>query len=177
MMSQIAQITQDAAHPEKPALQAAAALLEQFVARYRSQLTWADFPLPQAAGQVLCSYRLHGESGDMLCLELQAINGGVRTPIHDHGTWAVLVAVMGSEHHQLFRTSANATQEAQLQLDGQFEVDAGHPLVLEAGVFHRMTTTAPALQLHLYGKPLEYVPVRRLMDEESGRIVTVPAVV
>jgi predicted metal-dependent enzyme (double-stranded beta helix superfamily) len=175
MLADIQAMTEDVTQMTREQLMLAANQLEAFVARYRGELDWSGFPLPQADTDILCSYRLHGEHGDALCLELQAIHGDVHTPIHDHGTWAVLVAVAGSELHQLYRGPANVTHVDELTLDREVEVSAGKPLVLEAGVFHRMSTNAPALQLHLYGKPLEHVPTRRIVDQDTGRILQVPA--
>jgi hypothetical protein len=173
MLSQIQAIMHEMQSPTAAQLRPVATLLERFVVQHRDTLTLSNFPLPQVAGQVLCSYRLHGEDGEMLCLELQAINAGVRTPIHDHGTWAILVAVTGTETHQVYRLPTDVTLQEALTLEYEVDVCCGQSLVLEAGLFHRMSTDAPALQLHLYGQPLEYIPVRHIVDEQTGTIVPV----
>lgn len=151
--------------PSAATLQAVAGLLEAFAARQRQSLGFDAFPLPADAGAALCSYDLT-EPGTTPVLRANALNGGSASGIHDHGTWAVIVAVQGRECNHIYRPAAGGTLEPAREA----WVEPGAPLVLQPHEFHRIHTAAPALQLHLYGRDPELL-ARRVWDPATGRLL------
>lgn len=162
------------AHPEPAGevLTTIAALLAGFASRHGDSLTFGHFPLPAGDGDALCSYELHSDEASGLTLYLNAIRGGVNSVIHDHGTWAVIVGLRGQEKNRLYR--GDPAQGA-LSLERVTIVSAGEWLILETGLFHSIHTapSEPALQLHLYGQPIDRMEARRLVDPQSGEVVHV----
>lgn len=152
--------------PEPPRLDEAAALLQSFVERQRAELSFEAFPLPSGDDDALCSYLLHQDPETGLTLNLNAIRSGVDSVIHDHGTWAVIVAIAGSELNRIYR----ADETGQLLPEREATVSPGRPLVLETGAFHSIHTEQPALQLHLYGQPIDEIGGRRVFDPRSGEL-------
>lgn len=152
-----------------------AALLTGFVERHRSELTFESFPLPTGADEALCSYELHSADATGLTLYLNAIRGGVDSVVHDHGTWAVIVAIAGEERNRIYRHfgDSSSLDRVMLELEREIIVREGQPLVLEEGQFHSIHTAAgePALQLHLYGRPIDTINGRRIVDLQTGQLV------
>ncbi len=174
-LHQIMQLVAQPDGPDGTALAQAADLLERFVSRHRADLSFEHFPLPAGTDEVLCSYELHCDVRTGLTLWLQAIRAGVDSVVHDHGTWAVIVAIAGQERNRIYQRTddgSNADQ-ATLALQSEVAVKKGQPLVLEQGLFHSIHTTAgePTLQLHLYGRNPDTVEGRRIVDVQTGRLV------
>lgn len=169
----LANITEQVPHeqePEEATLARIAALLEGFVIRHRDDLNFEHFPLPTGSEDALSSYELHGDERSGVTLYVNAIRGGVDSVIHDHGTWAVIVGIAGSEHNRIYRYDA---EQGELSLEEDVTVREGRPLVLSAGRYHSIHTNPeqPALQLHLYGQPIDRIDGRRLIDPQSGEVV------
>lgn len=141
--------------PSEVALKRFATRLTHFVERHRATLTFDNFPLPLAAADALCCYELHGGEAAGLTLYLNAIHGGVSSSVHEHGTWAVIVAIEGQERHRIYRRKGPSSE--QYELLREVTVRRGEPLVLAQDLFHSMHTPIdrPALQLHVYGAPVD----------------------
>lgn len=154
--------------PDRDELDAMAALLAGFAARHGEALTFEHFPLPGNHHDAMCSYEIHHEDGSGLTLYLNAIRGGIDSVIHDHGTWAIIVGLSGQERNRLYQGDPS---DGTLALEREAIVCQGDTLVLETGHFHSIYTTEPALQLHLYGQPIDRMDGRRLVDPESGQTV------
>jgi predicted metal-dependent enzyme (double-stranded beta helix superfamily) len=150
-------------------------LLTGFVERHRSVLTFESFPLPTGGDEALCSYELHSADATGLTLYLNAIRGGVDSVVHDHGTWAVIVAIAGQERNRIYRhlDDGSSPDRAVLELEREITVRAGQPLVLQEGQFHSIHTAAgePALQLHLYGRPIDTINGRWIVDLQTSQLV------
>ncbi|HUH59977.1 MAG TPA: cysteine dioxygenase [Candidimonas sp.] len=155
-------------------LERAAMLLTQFLSRHTDAFSFEDFPLPIEEGAVLCSYSLTDDHVTP-ALIVNSIRGGVDSIVHDHGTWAVIVAAQGIELNRVYkRMDAGAEAgSATLALDRETTVQVGAPLVLEQGFFHSIhtVTDVPTLQLHLYGVPLDQITGRQVVDLDTGRLV------
>lgn len=164
-----------APEPDNATLEQVAALLAEFVERRRAELNFESFPLPTQAGDALCCYELYGEGAAGLTLYLNSIRGGVDSAVHDHGTWAVIVAIEGRERNRLYRRTDDGSDadRAALELEREVVVRKGRPLVLEEGRFHSIHTEAhePALQLHLYGQPVDKINGRQVADLRTGQRV------
>lgn len=174
-LARIAGLTAQPCPPQRAALAQAASLLAGFVQRYRPELSFENFPLPAAADEVLCSYLLYCEGDPGLTLYLNSIRGGVDSVVHDHGTWVVIVAIEGQERNRIYRRIDDGSQpdRATLELEREVTVCDGQPLVLESETFHSIHTGAdqPALQLHLYGRPIDTISGRQIVDLQTGQLV------
>lgn len=170
VMGEIGALVAGCSAPPPATLERVAQLLEDFAGRHRATLDATAFPLPAAAGDALCSYDLSDE-GARPTLRVNAIRGGVDSAIHDHGTWAVIVALHGRECNRIHARAAAAGPQALPVLQGETWVEPGRPLALPAGQFHSIHTAAdaPTWQLHLYGQAPEDV-ARQLVDPVSGSL-------
>ena len=173
-LHQIMHITAQHEGPGCTAMAQAASLLEGWVSRHRADLSFENFPLPAGMDDVLCSYELHCDPTTGLTLWLQAIRAGVDSVVHDHGTWAVIVAIVGQERNRIYRRTDDGSiaDHAMLVLQREVAVKEGKPLVLEQGLFHSIHTLAdePTLQLHLYGRNPDTVEDRKIVDVQSGQL-------
>lgn len=163
-----------ASAPDKAVLERVAELLAEFVERHSVVLSFENFPLPAGAGEALCCYELHSEAATGLTLYLNSICGGVDSAVHDHATWAVIVAVEGRERNRLYRRmdDGSSADQAVLELEREVIARKGRPLVLEEGLFHSIHTAPhePALQLHLYGQPVDRIDGRLVYDPQTGKL-------
>lgn len=179
MLRRIMRLTGSNARPDPATLAQAARLLTGYVERHRHELTFEHFPLPAGVDDALLSYELYSDAGTGLTLWLQAIRAGVDSVVHDHGTWAVVVAIIGRERNRIYHRSDDGARadRATLALLREVTVCPGQPLVLEAGRFHSIHTppAEPALQLHLYGRNPDTVEERKIVDVTSGRLVYLSA--
>lgn len=171
MLLRVAQLTVAAYTPGNNVLTEVSLCLTAFVARHRTAFSFENFPLPTGEDNVLASYELNDSGQHGPSLLVNAIRGGVNSVVHDHGTWAVIVGIEGTEHHRIYRHTTT------LELVHEVTVFDGQSLVLEEGFFHSIHTDAdrPALQLHLYGRPLDTINGRRIVDLSTGQIVYLEA--
>lgn len=153
----------------------AAAQLESFVVRHRAVLSFEHFPLPAGEGEVMSTYELYRNQDTGPTLLLNAIRSGADSAVHDHGTWAVIVAIEGQELNRVYRQASEVGAGDRIELGQADEivVRRGQPLVLEAGDFHSIHTGAPTLLLHLYGRPLDAEGTRRIVDPQTGALTLV----
>jgi hypothetical protein len=170
-------------HAAESALQAAAQWLQDFAQRHRQALDFRAFPLPTGAGEALCSYELFQDPATGLCLSLNALNAGIDSAIHDHGSWAIIAAVHGRECNRIYQhqhlPDGTPDLDAPPRLEREVWVQSGQAngnghdrptLILAPTVFHSIHTTEPTLQLHLYGRALDTLPQRRAYGLNSGRL-------
>jgi rhodanese-related sulfurtransferase/predicted metal-dependent enzyme (double-stranded beta helix superfamily) len=111
-------------------------------------------------------YLLSEDPDRRLALYLAARDAALRTPVHDHTTWAVIVGVRGVEHNRFFERSADGT----LRQTDEVDVRPGTGVVLLAPDLHSIATDAGVhnLQLHLYGRSFDAQQGRVLVDPRTG---------
>lgn len=174
-MGGIARLTALAGTPGEDALAHAAVMLTGFVARHRGELSFENFPLPEDAADVLCSYELHRNEETGVTLYLNAMRGGVSSVIHDHGTWAILAGIRGTERHCIYKpiVEADSAGYASPSRERELAIGEGQSLALPAGLFHSIHTLpeVPTLLLHLYGCPHDRAHGRRIVDGRTGKLV------
>ncbi len=174
MLIQIAGIISASPEPDRPVFAKTAALLTEFVARHCPELSFENFPLPTGSDEVLCSYELSDEALNGPALIINAVRGGVNSVVHNHGTWAVIVGIEGYERHRIYRRVDDGLSagRATLNLELETTVCKGRSLILEDGLFHSIHTGAnsPALVLHLYGRPLDTISGRQIVDLSTRRL-------
>lgn len=158
-------LTRDALAKIADALQALAARPALF--------SRADFPPPDpASGDTSTRYRLN-PGADGIALYLNSLLPGKTTIPHNHDTWAVIVAVEGSELNRVYRRTDDRSDNdrATLEPDHEVLVQPGTPIAFLPDDIHSIHVTgeAPTLHFHLYGRPLETLSGR--LGFEDGRIV------
>ena len=108
------------------------------------------------AGQVF--YR----SPEMTMLKVCFPNGR-RTPPHDHGTWATILLLSGSEKNTLYRT-----EDGKLRKASEVTLEPGSVLPMRAETVHvaECLGGSPAIGLHVYGGDIFTLP-RRMWNPET----------
>ena len=81
---------------------------------------------------------------------------GLRTPPHDHATWAAILMLSGSERNVFYRRcdrhGLDRTEEVLLKPGSILRMDEDTIHVAECA------TDKPAIALHVYGGDLDYLP-------------------
>jgi predicted metal-dependent enzyme (double-stranded beta helix superfamily) len=108
------------------------------------------------ASQGFGVHMLHEEPDHTLAVLAANWLPGRTTPPHDHGTWAVVVGVEGSETNVFWERADDGRQPdyAELKQVGQKLLAPGEALAMPAGVIHsvRNDSDEVTLSLHVYGK-------------------------
>lgn len=124
-----------------------------------------DFPGPgEADDERSWLYRLAQDDDDRFALYAQRSTGAVKTPAHNHTTWAVVVGFDGQELNRFYqRTDDGAVAETH-----QHMVEAGTGVAMLPDDLHSIHIEAPALNFHCYGLALERLDERVYYDAKSG---------
>jgi len=124
------------------------------------------FPMNPATRDAI--YLLSEDPDQRLALYLAVRDVALRTPVHDHDTWACIVGVHGRERNWLYERAGDGA----LQAAGQADVVHGTGVGLLASDLHRIATDAGALnmQLHLYGRSFDAQTARIMVDEATGAV-------
>ncbi len=92
------------------------------------------------------------------------------TPPHDHGTWAVVAGVVGSEWNTFWRRQDDGTRPgyAKLEQSGAKMFLPGEVLAMPTGTIHQVwnQTAAVTVSLHIYGMHINHTG-RSQFDPES----------
>jgi predicted metal-dependent enzyme (double-stranded beta helix superfamily) len=74
---------------------------------------------------------------------------GRRTPPHDHGTWAAILVLSGSEKNTLYQRNADGS----LTYERSVDLGRGSVIFMPAAAVHvaECTSEDPAVGLHVYG--------------------------
>ncbi|MFF7709032.1 M28 family peptidase [Pseudomonas sp. NPDC007930] len=157
------------------ALVAVSALLEG-LARHR-ELFGADAfaPAPPGGASDYARYPLHEDADQQFALYLNVLNPGKNSAPHNHTTWVVVAAVEGEEVNRRYRWVGprEPIEAASLAYVDSVSVRPGTGVAFMPDDFHsiHIQGSAPARQLHLYGRALETLDARLGFDEVSGRMV------
>ena len=83
---------------------------------------------------------------------------GLRTPPHDHSTWAAILMLSGSERNILYRRCSRHG----LERTGEVLLKPGSIFRMNEDSIHvaECATDEPAIALHVYGGDLDYLPRR-----------------
>lgn len=83
---------------------------------------------------------------------------GLRTPPHDHSTWAAILMLSGSERNVLYRRCGRDG----LNKTGEVLIGPGSIFRMNEDTIHvaECATEEPAIALHVYGGDLDYLPRR-----------------
>ena len=88
---------------------------------------------------------------------------GRRTPPHDHGTWATILLMSGTEKNTLYRSEQTGLRKA-----GEATLERGSILPMMADTVHvaECLGNEPAIGLHVYGGDILELP-RRMWNPET----------
>lgn len=140
----------------------------------------AHFPLNERTGEA--SYRLSEEPDHSYALYLFVDQGGVKTPPHNHQTWAVNTALVGEEINTLYQVSNQPREpgENPVQVRGRKVLTPGVAISMMPHDIHAIETVADeksgiVMSLHLYGFAIDRPINRQMFDMVSGRAESYPA--
>lgn len=163
--------TRDADDDTPAALEHRARALAE-LAEQRDLFSLDAFAPPSAAGALSTRYALHEDPDGRHALYVNALLPGKTSVPHNHGTWAVIVAIEGEEINRVYRRKAGADgAEGAIELDREFAVRPGQPALYGPDDIHSIHVHAdrPALLFHLYGRALETLTERLAFDLETGQ--------
>lgn len=134
------------------------------LAALRDLFPLGDFPGPGPDDdQASRLYRLAQDDDDRFALYAQRSSRPVKTPAHNHTTWAVVVGFEGQELNRFYRRSGSGGIEE----TGQHLVEAGTGVAMLPDDLHSIHIEAPALNFHCYGLALERLDTRVYFDAGS----------
>jgi rhodanese-related sulfurtransferase/predicted metal-dependent enzyme (double-stranded beta helix superfamily) len=89
---------------------------------------------------------------------------GKAQPPHNHTTWALISGVFGDEHNVGYQRTSETTVEKRWELTCK----RGNAVAFQPDDFHtiEVTSSAPALHLHLYGRSLAHLPDRVFIKDK-----------
>jgi len=110
-------------------------------------------------------YRLHEDDDHRFALYANATTGGVRTPVHNHTTWAVIAGVSGEELNKVYaRNPAGGVTETSRML-----VAPGKAIAFMPDDLHAIEIDKPLLNFHLYGLGLDQLSRREYYKADEQR--------
>ncbi len=131
----------------------------------------ARFPSPTPE-QVVKVYLLSDDDGGDFSLYLVSTLSSRPSPVHDHGTWAIIAGMAGDEENTIYRRLDDGAKE------GVSRVEEDHKIVISAGdgiafmpddIHHiRSLSAVPTRHFHLYGKGFVQQTDRVEFDIEVG---------
>jgi predicted metal-dependent enzyme (double-stranded beta helix superfamily) len=137
------------------------AALRPWVRRFALSDHWREPRLYQAnAEQGFGAHLLHEEPDHSLAVFAASWLPRRGAPPHDHGAWAIVVGVEGSERNVFFERTDDRTRPgyAELrQIDEQI-LGPGDVLAMPSGTIHSVSNDSEhvSLSLHVYGKHINF---------------------
>jgi predicted metal-dependent enzyme (double-stranded beta helix superfamily) len=123
-----------------------------------------DFPAPAETDDANSFlYRLAQDGDDRFALYAQRSAGNVRTPPHNHTTWAVVVGFDGEELNRFYRR----TDDGGVEETHQHLVEAGTGVAMLPDDLHSIHIEGSALNFHCYGLALERLDTRVYYDARN----------
>ena len=121
-------------------------------------------PPSEADGAKSCLYRMAQDDDDRFALYANASRGAVKTPAHNHTTWAVVVGFEGQELNRFYdRTADGGVEQVREHM-----VEAGTGVAMLPDDLHSIHIDGPALNFHCYGLALERLDAREYFDPKTN---------
>jgi predicted metal-dependent enzyme (double-stranded beta helix superfamily) len=121
--------------------------------------------------QGFSAHLLHEEPDHALAVFAVSFLPGRGAPPHDHGTWAIVVAVDGCEQNVFWERTDDRSRPgfAQLRRIGVQRLGPGQVAAMPSGTIHslRNESPQPTLSLHVYGRHVN-VTQRSQYDPERN---------
>jgi predicted metal-dependent enzyme (double-stranded beta helix superfamily) len=135
----------------------------------------ADFPPPAPdSGTTSQRYQLSEQPDRQFALYVNTIIPGKTTKPHNHGTWAVIVALSGEELNRIYRRTDDGSQPGRATLEqvDQVVVRPGHPIEFMPDDIHSIHVDGEQTvrHLHFYGRALETLTDRVGFDTDKGTV-------
>lgn len=131
----------------------------------RDLFSTEEFPPPSADDKRTSTlYRLAQDTEDRFALYLQSSNGEVRTPVHNHNTWASVVGFHGQELNRFFNRSDDGVVQT-----NEHMVEAGTGIAMLPDELHSIEINGAALNFHCYGHALETLSERQYFNPTEKR--------
>jgi predicted metal-dependent enzyme (double-stranded beta helix superfamily) len=106
------------------------------------------------------AHLLHEEGDHSLAVFAASWLPGRGAPPHDHGVWAIVVGVDGSERNVFYERTDDRSRPgyAQLRPIGEQTLSPGEVLAMPSGTIHSVTNDSDrvTLSLHVYGKHINF---------------------
>ena len=103
---------------------------------------------------------LHEEPNHSLAVILVNWLPNRGTPPHDHGTWAVVAGIEGSERNVRYKRLDDGSRSgyAELEVKHEFDANEGELVCIRTGGIHKVTneTDRITLSLHTYGRHINH---------------------
>ncbi len=103
---------------------------------------------------------LHEEADHSLAVFVVNWLPGRGTPPHDHGTWALVAGIEGTERNVRYRRVDDGSRDdyAQLEVKDDFPAPAGELVCIKTGGIHKVSneTDRMTLSLHCYGRHINH---------------------
>ena len=140
------------------------------LAAYRELFPLEDFPPPGSSpddepGRKSTLYRLAQDDDDRFALYAQVSGGNVKTPPHNHTTWAVVVGFEGQELNRFYRR----TDDGGVEQTHEHMVEAGTGVAMLPDDLHSIHIEGSALNFHCYGLALERLETREYYDGKANQ--------
>lgn len=163
----------------RSSLEQVKAVLCELSAR-RDLLSLEDFELPP--GRISVLYKLAEDADGGFALYVNRCGGGLKSPPHDHKTWAVIAAVHGAELNTVYRRVTTPDGQDTVHAESEIALRDGAGLALMPLDVHsiRVDADAQLLNLHLYGTGIDRQSGRRRFGEDgrdSGHYAPQPLIV
>jgi predicted metal-dependent enzyme (double-stranded beta helix superfamily) len=131
----------------------------------------SEFPTPTPE-QVAKIYLLTDDQGGEFSLYLISVLPVGPSPVHDHGTFAVIAGLDGEEENTLYKRLDDATDanKAELVEDAKVVLKKGDAIAFMPQDIHRICVVSdrPTRHFHLYGKGFEQQTDRLEFDLQAG---------
>ena len=132
------------------------------------------------AAQGFGVHLLHEEADHTLAVFAVAWLPGRGAPPHDHGTWAVVAGVDGTEKNVYWKRLDDGSRPgyAEIEQQGAEMVAPGEVVALLPDAIHSVVngTDAVTLSLHVYGRHLNYTGRSQFDPERSAEVPFIVAV-
>ena len=112
-------------------------------------------------------YRLSQDDDDRFALYAQRSNGDVKTPAHNHTTWAVVVGFEGWELNRFYERAVDDDGAEAVTETHHHMVEAGTGVAMLPDDLHSIHIEGSALNFHCYGLALERLADRVFFDEHN----------
>ncbi len=121
--------------------------------------------------QAAAVYLLHEEPDHGLAVFSSAYAAGRGFPPHDHGTWAIVAGVEGTETDTRWRRTDDGARDgyAELEKGAETVVEAGSAVAMVTGEIHSVEnrTGRTSISIHVYGRHVGFVD-RSQFDPETN---------
>jgi predicted metal-dependent enzyme (double-stranded beta helix superfamily) len=130
-----------------------------------------DYPAPPATSERFSTlYRIAEDDDHRFALYANAARAGVKSPVHNHTVWAVIVGISGDEINRFYLRAAEGVTQT-----GGAVVRQGTGVAFLPDDLHAIEINGPALNLHMYGLGLEQLHRREYYKEEERLWKVFPA--